>query len=196
VPYLPAAQGIIEDCLFVFAVAHTYYVSAISKHKLQFFQYVRKDIAENADRLLIERLLTLAAKVRFLDDQSGILRTYDRKLRTIGKFTVGGKDASDELSIRLALNKVIHHRQISVTTEDRGVFVGRSHKETGDLKIPLGQHTESHVVVKTEGEYRNEHWVLGLDLFVLLNEILRVVYFQQSNLPPDEDARQEQPRAD
>jgi hypothetical protein len=185
VPYLPAAQGIIEDCLFVFALANTNYVSAVSKNKLHVFQYVRNDINENADRLLIERLLALAVKVRFLDDQSGILRVHDRKTPAIGRFTVEGNDSSDELSIRLALNKLIHHRAIGVTTEDRNVWVIPSvipgGMETGELLIPEGNYTDSHVDIKIEGEYKGKKWVLNLALFVLLNEILRVMYVERSS---------------
>lgn len=185
--HLPGEEGIVEDCIVVFAIAHTYYVSALSRSYFVPFQYVRKNTEQNADRILIEKLLALAAKIRFLDDRNEVVKRFDRKLHAIGKHCIDGKEV-DDVCIRTALNKLIHHRSISVGTEDKSVIVIGGGKDTGDLKIPEGSYKERHVIISVEGEYRNQNWRFELDLFVLLNEIQRVFYLQQSNPRLEADA--------
>jgi hypothetical protein len=180
VAHLPGEEGIVEDCINVFAIAHTYYVSAISQKNFVPFQYLRKNIEENADRILIEKLLGLAAKVRFLDDRTEVVKKHDRKLRTIGIHYIDGKE-TDDVGIRTALNKLIHHQRISIETEEKSILVVGGGKDTGDLKIPEGGYKEKHVIIKIKGEYRSQAWRFELDLFILLNEIQRLFFIQQSN---------------
>lgn len=171
----------------VFAVAHTYYVSALAKNKLSPFQYFRKTIDENAERILIEQLLALAVKLRFLDDKTGLVKKYDRKLRTMGDLSVEN-EKPEGIDIRTALNKLIHHKTISVIADDKSVVVVGSGIMTGDLQIPQGSYSESHVIIKTEGVQQSSQWKCEIDLFSLLNEILRVLYFQQANSALNPDA--------
>lgn len=185
--HLPGEEGILEDCIVIFAISHTYYVGALSRNSFVPFQYVRRNTEENSDRILIEKLLGLAAKVRFLDDRTGVVKRFDRKLHTIGRHYIDGNEV-DDLSIRTALNKLIHHQKISVGTEDQSVIVVGGVKDTGDLNIPEGGYEERHVIIAIEGEYRNKDWKFELDLFILLNEIQRVFYLQQSNSRLERDA--------
>jgi hypothetical protein len=187
--YLPNQESIIEDTLNVFALAHTYYVSTLSKNKFSTFQYFKKEIEENIDRILIEKLLILAIKIRFLDDKIKILEQFGRENAGIGKYVEGNKE-NNKVTIRLALNKLIHHESISVKTEDRNIFVlhAKSKTQNQEVQIPAGMYPESLVLVETTGEFKQKKWQFILDLFTLLNEILRVFHIYESNKSLKKDA--------
>ncbi|SCZ62906.1 hypothetical protein [Thiohalomonas denitrificans] len=73
--------------------------------------------------MLLEKLLGLAIKARFLDDQTGILKQHDRRLLAIGKYYENGVLKHEAISIRLVLNKLIYNTTISVGTDARTCVV-------------------------------------------------------------------------
>lgn len=120
---LPGHDLIAQECLEVSAIAQARYVS---KGNFTTAPYLLAELDSRGGQLLIEKLLSLAIKVRFLDDRMGLLRRFGRDLLTIGRYYNDGVLDDDGVTIREALNKLIHHDSIEVHIEEvtaRGYFV-------------------------------------------------------------------------
>ena len=175
--YLPGEQRIEEECVEAFALAHTTYVSFKDKNQFATLPYIREKLDSHHAQLLIEKLLSIAVKVRFLDDQSGILKKYDRELASLGVVHV--QDGEEEpIGIRVSLNKLIHHTTISVRSFDVFsvvVSVPGTRANPSELQIPTGQYSEHPFYVEAEGTEHRKSWTCRIDLSRLLDEILRVL---------------------
>lgn len=173
--FFPGREGVVDDVLHVAALAQAAFVSPSNFVTLP---YVRDLLGEAANRALIERVLTMSVKLRFLDDRAGrrLLTQDQARLYLVGKLSVGDDQEDKPLKLREALNKLIHHEHIEAATEDRRSFVipFSDPPPERELKtIPIGQHISSRVVIRAHGHNQDSTpWTCEIDLFSLLNEVL------------------------
>lgn len=174
----PRLETINQELIEIFSLAHTYYVSAITLNKFVPYQYIKHEIEKNTDSYLIEKILSIAIKIRFLDDKIKILREKDRNNLAIGKLYIENEKEEENINIRFALNKLIHHEKISIKTESLNIFVAQNIKDENPepIQIPSGKYEEIQVLINTEGHHNKKKWKFELDLFILINEILRVFH--------------------
>jgi len=172
--FLPGRDGIIDDLLIVCALAQGAFVTPENFSALPYLQHLLQDRSSEA---LIERLLAMAIKTRFLDDQTGLLKEKDRRQILIGKYFEGGVEKDDEICIRLALNKLVHHDKIAVRVEEWGaIVVGmRDPQPPGTKLILAGPHKGKRVIVSVEGAHRGRPWQFDIDLYKLVDEVLRAL---------------------
>jgi len=175
--FLPGTEKIAEECVELFSLANTRFISAGAQSSLVRYQYVFNDLSMRGDQLIIEKTLAIAIKIRFLDDQSHLLKGLDRKSPHIGHLRIEGIEQPN-IDIRTALNKLIHHISIGVEIKPTSVTILQVAAPTTlpDLQIPPGHYEGLTVVIKTTGEQRQKPWEFEVDLFELINEILRVLY--------------------
>ena len=171
---LPGHEGISEDILLVCALAQGAFVTGENYTALPYLEHL---VHGRASQSLIERLLSIAIRTRFLDDRTELLKLKDRRQILIGRYTEGGVEKDSEVCIRLALNKLVHHDKISVTVEDFScIVVAQIEPEPSDMKlIAAGRHKGKRVIVSVEGEYRGSKWLFAIDLYKLMDEMLRVL---------------------
>lgn len=171
--YLPGHDGITEDVLLVAALAQ---VSLLSLENFTTLPYLQHLIKGRSDQALIEKILAMSIKLRFLDDRTDLLRVHDRKSILIGKYFEDDVHIDAGLGIRAALNKLVHHMKISVTVEQRNTtvlkLINKTHP-TDEKVIPHGHHSGMRVKISVEGMYKDKNWRFEIDLYSLLNEILR-----------------------
>jgi hypothetical protein len=172
--FLPGRDGIIDDLLIVCALAQGAFVTPENFSAVPYLQHLLRDRSSEA---LIERLLAMAIKTRFLDDQTGLLKEKDRRQILIGKYFDGGVEKNEEICIRLALNKLVHHDKIAVRVENWGaIVVGHKDEQAPGMKlIPPGPHRGKRVIVSVEGSHRGRDWQFDIDLYKLVDEVLRVL---------------------
>jgi hypothetical protein len=171
--FLPGRDGVVEDILLVCSLAQTAFVARTNYTTLPYLEHL---VNERASQKLIEQLLSIAIRTRFLDDQTKLLKRKDRRQPLIGRYTEGGIEKASEVCIRHALNKLVHHDTISVSVEDvRIIAVATIDSGPSSTKlIPAGQHKGQRVIVTVGGEYRGDKWSFAIDLYKLLDEMLRV----------------------
>ena len=172
--YHPGVDAIIEEILIVGTLAQC---SLVSLSNLRTVPYFSGLVTDRAAQLLMEKLLAISIKVRFLDDSTDLLKKFDRRIITIGKYTEDGVDCKSEICIRNVLNKLVHHKTIDVSIQLRDIFVtGVTFKEGTKYSktLPPGSHKVEHVMVAVEGYYSKKLWRFEIDLFILLEELLRV----------------------
>ncbi|WP_303907371.1 hypothetical protein [Thiohalomonas denitrificans] len=171
---LPGRESIVQEAIETCSLAQMAFASL---GNLTTVPYLRHEVMEASARMLLEKLLSLAIKARFLDDQTGILKDYDRRLLTIGKYYENGALKDDEISIRLVLNKLIHNRTISVGTDALTcvIFPADASAPPESRKIPNGTHHRDLVIVTVEAQYRDKEWRFEIDLFQFLNELVRTL---------------------
>lgn len=171
---LPGREGIAEDILLVCALAQAAFVTGANYTALPYLEHL---VHSRASQSLIERLLSIAIRTRFLDDRTELLKLRDRRQVLIGRYTEGEVERAGEVCIRLALNKLVHHDKISVTVEDFSCIVLASiEPEPSDMKlISVGPHKGKRVIVSVEGEFRGSKWLFAIDLYKLMDEMLRVL---------------------
>lgn len=172
--FLPGHDGIIDELLVVCALAQTVFVTPQNFTALPYLEHL---VHDRSKRAIIERLLSVAIKTRFLDDQTKLLKQKDRRNILIGKYTEDGIEKSGEICIRAALNKLVHHDKIEVEVKNwRCIAV-----ETVDIapqgtkSIPTGSHEGKRVIVSVEGRHDKRRWLFDIDLYVLIDEMLRVL---------------------
>jgi len=100
--FLPGSDRIIEETIELFGIANTLFVSKKSQEHLYTRPYLAKGLEENGRRLLIEKLLSVAIKLRFLDDQSKLLGVHDRS--NAGILIIKGEEK--QVGLREAMNKI------------------------------------------------------------------------------------------
>jgi hypothetical protein len=171
---LPGRDSIIQEAIEICSMAQAAFVSPSNFTTLPYLQHA---IEESAGRVLIEKLLNLAIKARFLDDQTGILKEKDRRLLSIGRYYESGTPKDDAICIRLALNKLVHHKTIFVSNDSHQciIFPVASSAPSENRKIPEGIHRRDRMLITVEGKYNGQAWSFEIDLFQFLNEVLRAL---------------------
>lgn len=146
---LPGTDAIVEDLVVACALAHKVF---IARDNLSLLPYLEHAIAERSGRAVVERLLAMAVKLRFLDDQLSIL-DRDRRLPFIGSYVGDGVERAERVSVREALNKLIHHDRMDVRVEERGAIVLESLKPdpSSERAIAPGRHQGKRVIIDVDG---------------------------------------------
>jgi hypothetical protein len=171
--YLPGHENILEEILVVAALAQT---SLVSKGNFSALPYLDSLNSNKSSQLLIEKLLAIAIKTRFLDDKTQLLQTKARSQILIGKFFEDGKRKEDALSMRECLNKIVHYGTIHVDVQSWQAIVLDTNEPIlpNEKVIQPGAHKGERVTVTIEGEYQRKKWRFEIDFFKLLDELLRV----------------------
>ena len=115
--YLPSHENILEEILVVAALAQT---SLVSKGNFSALPYLESLNSSKSSQLLIEKLLGIAIKARFLDDKTQLLKTRARSQILIGKYFVDGTRSAESLPLRECLNKIVHYETIDVDVHPWG----------------------------------------------------------------------------
>lgn len=170
--YLPGTEKIFDEALEIVALSNAQYSSNRLEDNFITSPYVMKGLDERSDRLIIEKVLAVAIKLRFLDDQRNLIKDNDRK--NSGQVNVRGE--TNEVGLREALNKIIHQNSIKLFSQKRKVRVSEEFgNEIGYLKIPPGVYEANCIYLETRGKKGQEQWIFNADLTHLINEILIVV---------------------
>lgn len=118
--------------------------------------------------------MSISIKVRFLDNAGGLLRRHDRRLITIGKYREDDVECPEQICIRHALNKLVHHKTINVSVVAKEMHVVAASTAKYSKLVPLGNHSADRVIVNVRGNYGGRAWEFEIDLFILLDELMRV----------------------
>lgn len=171
--YLPGLEKIIEESLEMFALANTLFVSSQSQKTLAPHPHIEKIISENGHKLVIEKLLSVAIKLRFLDDQFKLIEEHDRKNSGQVK---SGKNIY-EIGLREAFNKIIHSKSIEMFSQPTKVVVSREYGDSPGLspRIPEGIYKSHSIYIVARGYKGSDEWVFNSELTHLSNEIFRVI---------------------
>ena len=171
--YLPGLEKIIEESLEMFSLANTLFVSNESQRILAPHPYKEKFISENGHKLIIEKILSIAIKLRFLDDQYQLLEDHDRK--NSGQ-VISNKNKL-EIGLREAFNKIIHSQSIEIFSQPAKLTVSREYGEGSDseLLIPEGVYKSHSIFIEAKGSKGKNEWVFNSELLHLSNEIFRVI---------------------
>lgn len=174
--FLPGTDRILEETIELFGLANALFVSKEFQGYLSACPYLAKGLEENGRRVIIEKLLSIAIKLRFMDDQSKLLAAHDRS----NAGTLIEKNVKKQVGLREALNKIIHHTSIEVFARPSKISVTdqKTPIHVKELKIPEGSYSGFNIFVRTEGAKGNQSWVFHTELTYLANEILRVFYFE------------------
>jgi len=174
--FFPGSDRIIEDGIELFGLADALFVSKEAQGHLSTRSYLAKGFEENGRRLIIEKLLSIAIKLRFLDDKSNLLEAHDRSNAGI----VTGKSGEKEVGLREALNKIIHHESIQIFAKPSKITVTDQNTQfpAEEIQIAEGTYPGFSIFVCAEGKEKNKNWVFQTELTHLINEILRVFYFE------------------
>lgn len=172
--FLPGHDGIADELLLICSLALGAFVTPQNFSALPYLEHL---IRRRASQSLTERLLSVAIKTRFLDDQTDLLKQRDRRQILIGKYTEDGLERNADICIRLALNKLVHHDHIAVRVEDWGCIVmpSAAPKPTSTKLTPVGLHNGKRVIVELDGSHKGKPWHFDIDLYSLIDEILRVL---------------------
>jgi len=175
--YLPGLGKIVEESLEMVSLANTLFVSCDSQKTLSTHPYTEKFISQNGHKLIIEKLLSIAIKMRFLDDQCQLLNEYDRK--NSGKVST----QKVEVGLREAFNKIIHSESIEIFSRPTKVTVSREYGDSSEpgLRIPEGVYKSHSIFIEAKGVKGGAEWTFNTELFHLSNEIFRVI----SHFKPD-----------
>ena len=76
--FFPGSDRILEETVELFGLANALFVSKESQGYLSTCPYLAKGLEENGRRLIIEKLLSITIKLRFLDDKRKLLAAHDR----------------------------------------------------------------------------------------------------------------------
>lgn len=175
--FLPGHERLIDEVLEIVGIAHTF---CIEKDNFKSLQYIQNEAIARIDRILIEKILALSIKYRFLDDRVSLLNNYDRKHPRLGKYTIDDKKV-EEIRVRTVLNKIIHHQNISLTVEHQNVTVLNTESTPGEIDIEPGHYTHSALILKLTGTDNKKNWNLNVNIFILFNEILRIEHLYAGN---------------
>jgi hypothetical protein len=171
--YLPGSEKIIEESLELFSLANALFISSENQKHLTVHPYVEKYLTEHGHRLIIEKILSIAIKLRFLDDKSNLLKAHDRE-NSGDVITSTGKT---EVGLREALNKIIHSESIEISACPTRVTVSNKHGEnvgTG-LRIQEGVYKTYSIYMEAKGVKGRNAWTFNCEIIHLLNEILRII---------------------
>jgi len=173
--FFPGSDRIFEEIIELFSLANALFVSKEFRGDLSACPYLAKGLEENGRRIIIEKLLSIAIKLRFMDDQCKLLAIHDRSNAGI----LIEKNIKNQIGLREALNKIIHHKSIEVFAQPSKITVTDQKTPilTEELKIAEGTYSGFNIFVRAEGAKGNQSWVFHTELTYLTNEILRVFYF-------------------
>lgn len=173
---IPGSDRIIDETIELFCLANTMFVSKEVQGHLSTHRYLVKEFDEYAKRLIIEKLLSIAIKLRFLDDKAKLIYTHDRS--NAGVLILDDKE--EKVGLRVALNKIIHHESISVFAQKSKITVTdmKTTFPVEELVIAEGSYPGFSIFVRAEGKNGNQSWTFHSELTSLTNEILRVFYFE------------------
>lgn len=179
--FLPGSDRILEETIELFGLANALFVSKDAQGHLSTCPYLSKGLEENGRRLLIEKLLSIAIKLRFLDDKSSLLAAHERS--NAGVLIVDSVE--NKVGLRDALNKIIHHKSIEIFAQPSNITVTNQHASfpAKELKITEGYYSGFSIFIRAEGKNGKQNWVFHTELTQLTNEIFRVFYFEN---PRDE----------
>lgn len=175
--FLPSRDGIIDELLVVSALAQNAFVTPHNFTALPYLQHLINDRSKQA---IIERLLAIAIKTRFLDDRTKLL-DRDRRLNLIGRYTEDKAECADKISIRTALNKLVHHDKIEIVVASWSAIVVATENSPENTKlIQPGPHRGKRVIISLEGtdQSKKKPWAFDIDLYKLIDEMLRVLDFE------------------
>lgn len=178
---MPSHERITEDVIELFGLANARYVSMGHGH-LTTHPYLSKAIENNADQLIVEKILSIAIKFRFLDDQNKVLNRHDRE--NAGKLIDNSSCITSkprEVGLREALNKIIHAQSIEVRAQSTNITVDDHHTPIAEreLVIKAGSYSGFSIYIRTEGvAVNNKPWVFNTEISHLINEALRVLHFE------------------
>ena len=165
----------------MFALADVFVTQRKAKDRFTQFQYISNSLLERSNTLLTEHILSVAIKLRYLDDRSELLKGLDRKQLHVTN--LNDNDKSELKDIRWALNKLIHQAVLELSTDTYGSLVGGFGSVTPleGLGIPPGNYEDEVVMIYVKGEHNGKEWRYRFCLMELLNEILRVLYLAKPN---------------
>lgn len=186
--YLPKIEAVRKEVLEVFTLADCYYLSFLDKKRFALFPYLRNLLDRSAESEIIERLLSISIKLRFLDDHENLFRKIKPRL-SYGKFLVEG-EKQKEFKFREVTNKIIHSKEISVKIFTHGTIVLDAEKQwnkgNNENLIKPGEYWESHILICAKGESINKKkWYVELNLFQFLNDVEKLV--AKNELPSQTD---------
>lgn len=173
--FLPGKETICNEILVVCALAQTAFVS---KHNFSALPHLSLLFENRSKQAVIESLLSIAIKTRFLDDQINLLRANERKNPLIGRYFEDGVEQPQSVSIRYALNKLVHHKTIALAIKPWTCFVvdvDPTPHAGGPHIVELGSHSGERVTITVSGRHEKKEWRFDIDLYKLLEEVLVVL---------------------
>ena len=182
-PFHPGSDRICEETLELFGLANALFVSNDKQGHLAPHPYLARGLKENAEKLIIEKLLAVAIKLRFLDDHTSLIKASDRS--NAGILVVDSVETG--LGLREALNKIIHHRSIQVFAQPSNTTIinVKTSPRENEILIPEGSYPGFSIFVHAQGTQGNKDWSFHTELIHLSNEILRILHLDNSR---DEDS--------
>ena len=168
--FLPRQENLIDEALEIIGLSHSFFVEQCN---FSTFQYITKEIESRAQRILIEKILALSIKYRFLDDRMSLIKDYDRKISSLGKYIIDGEQLN-KASVREALNKIIHHNEIELIIKQKRQVVVKGVPDDNEIQIAKGQYEFNILILLVKGKYSKKEWSFHIDIFTLINELLRI----------------------
>lgn len=176
--FQPDRSKIEDECVLLYSLVDLLFTKRQPLRSFAQFQYLAQKVDVRAETLLAEHLLSVAVKVRYLDDRAQILNRHDRKQVHVGDLSSG---ESCLQSLRWALNKLIHQASIKFSTrQHNGIVIGGSSGSAEEICIPEGLHSDEVVIVQIAGIERKVPWDIELNLTQIINEVLRVLHLDRS----------------
>ena len=173
--FLPGKETISNEIMIVCALAQTAFVS---RRNFSALPHLGLLFENRSKQVVIESLLSIAIKTRFLDDQTNLLRANERENPLIGRYFEDGIEQPQVVSIRYALNKLVHHKTIALAIKPWSCFVVDVRSvplELGPHIVELGSHSGERVTITVSGRYEKKEWRFDIDLYKLLEEVLVVL---------------------
>jgi hypothetical protein len=183
--FTPGQDRITEEVVELFGLVNARYVS-IGQGHLETRRYLSKALEGQAERLIIEKLLSIAIKIRFLDDKNRLLTKHDRA--NAGLLTENSTSLDSQpkdIGMREALNKIIHAESIEIKVQQTNIRVENKSCTLSEeeLLVKEGRYLGFSIFIRTEGAHQKKPWVFKTELTHMINEILRVLYFQNIEIP-------------
>lgn len=171
--YLPKIDAVRKEVLEIFTLADCYYLSFLDKKRFALFPYLKNLLKDSAQSEIIEKLLSICIKLRFLDDHKKIFSKFKQR-QSYGTFLVEG-EKQEVLKLREVTNKIIHSKEISVRIFTYGsiVFDTKGQWDKGNNKnlVEPGEHWEDHILICAKGELGKKKWYIELNLYQFLNDV-------------------------
>ncbi len=189
--YLPKIDAVRKEVLEVFTLADCYFISFLDKKRFSLFPHLKKLLKSSAKSEIIEKLLSICIKLRFLDDHKKIFSKYKQR-KSYGTFLVEG-ESQDVFQLREVANKIIHSKAISVKLITEGAIVfdtkGQWNQGNNEDLVEPGEHWEDHILICAKGEFgkKNKKWYVELNLFQFLNDIEMLVEKSEPTNQSDTD---------
>lgn len=170
--YLPSIEDISRESVEMLAMANILIVASKGQGFLKVFPYAEQVVSEIGPSSIIEKLLSVSIKLRYLDDRTDILSQYERK--NFGQVRTGKK--IDCIGLRESLNKIIHSKSMNISFKSRRFVVSKIYgDESVGLQIPEGSYEGCSMFLEAQGSQRGKQWVFNTELFRFSDEVFRVV---------------------